>query len=488
MRLDDPGILRQDVAHAREGRIEIVSAGGAGRLLEPVVERDLVLGVRPLLAGAILQVARRAAAQVAQGLQPGRRVVVDPSWLCLTLGRHLAEKAFQRRRQRGRPVRLAGRQVVGLARVRLQVIQLRPRRPDVLVAAVPERHQLAPAVVVAREPAFRQRRQPQALAVRQRQQVDALYFLRRRQAEPRQQGRQHVDDPHLAVDLRGRDARARDDQRDAHRRLVDEESVGHLAVLAQHLAVIGEHRHQRLPQPALSFECLEQPPDLGVGVGDLGVVGAVAGGRETRPVRFRRLVGSVRVVQVHPGEERLIVSGISLAEPGQGLVDHLGARPLDGVHARCVLEPGEVEVVEEAVEALADPPARVEHEGADEAAGAETRGGEQLGQGHGLFLEIEAAVVAHAVGRRVGAGHQRGVRRQGKRRHRRGAVEAQAARRQPVEVRGLGRGVAVAAQPVGAQGVEGHQEQVAGAGLSVAAGRDQKRRDQKRHGDYRFEE
>ena len=111
----------------------------------------------------------------------------------------------------------------------------------------------------------------------------------------------------------------------------------------------------------------------------------------------------MRVVEVHPGEERPLPVG---AEPLEGLVHHLRARTLDRVHAGHVAELLEVELVEVAVEALSDAPAPVEDEGANEAAGAVALVLEDLGQGHLLVAQVEAAVVSHSVPGGEGAGHE----------------------------------------------------------------------------------
>ncbi len=152
-----------------------------------------------------------------------------------------------------------------------------------------------------------------------------------------------------------------------------------------------------------------------------------------------------------------------LVDPGDRLRDRLVAAALDLAHAGA-LQRGQVEVVEVALEALGDPPLVVEHVGRDEAAGAETGAGERLGQGPACRVEPEAAVVAHAVGGGQQPGHQRRVRGQRQGRDRHGVVEARAARRQRVEARRRRRRPAerpgVDADPVGARGVERHQEHV----------------------------
>ena len=47
--------------------------------------------------------------------------------------------------------------------------------------------------------------------------------------------------------------------------VVDEEAVGLLAVLAEHLAVVARDDDQRLVEPAVELQRVEQPADLRVG-------------------------------------------------------------------------------------------------------------------------------------------------------------------------------------------------------------------------------
>ena len=102
------------------------------------------------------------------------------------------------------------------------------------------------------------------------------------------------------VDQPGGDARTREEEGNAERGLVDQHRVGHLAVLAQRLAVVGQHRHHRVALVARRLDRVEHAADLLVGEGDLAVVGPA---RERALVGLGGIVGRVRVVEVQPGEE-----------------------------------------------------------------------------------------------------------------------------------------------------------------------------------------
>ena len=67
--------------------------------------------------------------------------------------------------------------------------------------------------------------------------------------------------------------RARHDPGHAKRRVVDEHAVRALAVLAEALAVVGRHEHDRASGLARCVERLQQAPELAVDERDLAVVG-----------------------------------------------------------------------------------------------------------------------------------------------------------------------------------------------------------------------
>ena len=196
----------------------------------------------------------------------------------------------------------------------------------------------------------------------------------------------------------------RHDQRDAQRRLVEQQPVRRLAVLAERLAVVGQHRHQRVARRAPGrAQRVEHAADLRVREGDLAVVGPPA--KRSR-YGARRRVGRVRVVEVDPREEgprsarararRRAASATSFAGPLRAL------RRGPGVSCRPsskVSKPArEAEGGRDGV-------------GADERAGAVARALEPRGQRGVGVASVKSDVVAHAVHRRVLAGEDGGVRR-----------------------------------------------------------------------------
>ena len=211
-----------------------------------------------------------------------------------------------------------------------------------------------------------------------------------------------------------------DDQGHPDGGVVDEVAVELLAVVAEALAVVRGQNHQRSIKICTLFQGFAEVADQGVGVGDLALVGAPA---ILRRKRLRRRVGIVRVVEVEPQKERRGL--VALVEPAHGFGDGLIARTLHRTEVR-ILEFTEIEVVEVAVETAPDPPPRVEHEGAHETAGLSPGGLQRLRDGRRLVAEEVADVLPHAVPRRIGAGHDRGVGGQGERDRARGVGESHA--------------------------------------------------------------
>ncbi len=116
--------------------------------------------------------------------------------------------------------------------------------------------------------------------------------------EKRHRGRREVDETHRSVDGSWLHTGTRQDPWHPQRRVVDEDAVRNLAVLAERLAVIGRHRDQRRCRGLA--ERIDQPPDLTVGLGDFLTV--ADGGRAAAPCITVRCV---RFEQVHPEEEAL---------------------------------------------------------------------------------------------------------------------------------------------------------------------------------------
>ena len=237
--------------------------------------------------------------------------------------------------------------------------------------------------------------------------------------------------------------------------VVDEEAVLLLAVFAERFAVVADDDNHGVRQAAAAGEKVDQPADLRVRGGDLPVVRAFERRRKARTIGLGRHVGTVRIVEVHPCEKRLVACA---GQPGQRMVDHLAARTLRRVDPGGHFKTRQIEVVVVVVESLRDAPPMVEDVGADKSSRAVAVRLHHLGQRRDFIADVEAAVVAHAVEGRERAGEQRRVGRQRQRRDRFGLLEAETARGEGVD-HGGGRGsVAVASDVIGPQGVDAHQQ------------------------------
>ena len=112
-------------------------------------------------------------------------------------------------------------------------------------------------------------------------------------------------------------------------------------------------------------------------------------------------------------------------------------------------------------EAAVQPRLRGEDERRDKRGGREAFGREDAGQRRHVLREWQRDVVAHAVLGWIATGEERRMRRPGDGHMRRRVERARALARQPVEVRRRHGGVAIGAQTVGSQGVDGHDHEVA---------------------------
>jgi hypothetical protein len=380
--------------------------------------------------------AREPAREVGVAARAGRRARAQ----LRGEGRQLAPQALHDLR----PLR---RQVARLAGVVLEVVELGARAVDQLPTARDQAAQRAPAEVQRGVLALDPDRALLAhAAAQERREARARDPLRRRPAVELEHGREQVRllDQVIDHDAPREHPGQRDEQRDALRPVVDQRGVGRLALLAQGLAVVGDHDDQGPRVEAPRLQPREQPPDLGVDVSQLAVVGIGQG-----EVRRGRVLG-VRVVEVDP-EEVGRLGG--LREPGDGGVDDGVGGAVEGAGAV------RLEAVVVDLEAAVEPEAAVEGRRADEGPGAVPARGEELGHRGQLRAERGAAVVVQAVLGGQGARQQAGVGREGERDVGVGALEARAARRQAVEVRRARVGVAVAPQAVGAGRVQGHQQE-----------------------------
>ena len=290
------------------------------------------------------------------------------------------------------------------------------------------------------------------LAAERGNEVAARHLRPRRKPQQAEKGggEIHGGDPARDGDTR-RHARAGDDQGNVQRGLVEQHGVRDFSVLAERLPVIGKDGHHRVLLVARGAQPVEHAAELRIGVGDLAVVRPAG---EGGPVRLGRVVRGMRVVEVHPDEER----------PVRG---RRGQPPEGGVHdvARGTLRPrardgAVLEVLAERVEALPEPEGGGHGVGAHEGRRAVTPPLQHRGQRLMLRVEREDDVVADAVDGRVEAGEDRRVGGAGQRDRALSVREAGAAGGQPVQARRAGRGVAVRAHVVRAKGVDGDEEEV----------------------------
>ena len=264
-----------------------------------------------------------------------------------------------------------------------------------------------------------------------------------------------------ADDPRGQEPRRAKDERHAQGRLVGEDAVRRLAVLAERLAVVGGEDDERPLTRARREERLEERPQGGIRRRHLALVGL---GGKARGERGGRLVREVRLVQVDEGEPPLAADGI---DPPQRRAHRLGARPLGHREGGRLRSPQPV-VVD--VEAPVEPEAGIEREGAHEGPGAPAPLVENRGEGGPVGRETEARVVANAVAQGVLAGEQVGVGGQGHDVVRPGRLEANALGGEAVDPRRPRVAPAVAAERVRAERVDG-DEQDAEPGIALHAAR-----------------
>ncbi len=365
------------------------------------------------------------------------------------------------------------RAILCLGRVRLQVVQLDARGLDQLVACRAPGVQRRPAVLQLRVQRLGVGRQVlERLAEGGLAQRAALEPLRR-EAREVEQRRRDVDaaSDRLCHDA-GRHAGPGDQQRHADRRVVEKDAVGVLAVLAEALAVVGGHQHERGLACRPFLDPAQQAAELRVDEGDLAVVGRPPAGH----VLGRRLVGRVWVEVVDPKKERggLRAGRRRGVEPAQrGLGRGVGGA-LDVGRATGVLAAREVVVEHE--EAAVEAEAALQREAGDEAGRPVAGLAQLLGHAAHPGRQDVGAVVAHPVAERCTAREDGGVGRRRERDvgHRGG--ETRAAGGQAVERRRDGGGVAVAPHPVGPQGVDRDEDEVRArdgrrGGLRAADGR-----------------
>ena len=204
-------------------------------------------------------------------------------------------------------------------------------------------------------------------------------------------------------------------------------------MLAERLAVIANDGNDRVR----AIDRREQSADLRVDVGNLAVV--------RLRVRRRRRVRRVRVVQMHPCEERLPAA---LLQPGKRAIDGGVAAPLCLEHV-CFVRRVARNLVVVQIEAATQPESMIEHERADERAGAISAAIQNRRKVIAIRRKRVRPVVANAVMQWQHSREQRAVR--GKR-ERNGRVGVGKADGVFCELLQIGR---AGAEAVGAEGVEG---------------------------------
>ena len=154
-----------------------------------------------------------------------------------------------------------------------QVVEFGARRADVLPPVGADGPQLRPVHVHLRVQRLGVRDvRRNGLPVEERHQADALHIPWRAAAHDFEQRGKKIDCAGLLFHTHaGRDARACHEERDAQRRIVDEDAVGTLAMVTETLAVIRKHGRYGLVGGRFPGDGIEQPRNLLVRIGDLAI-------------------------------------------------------------------------------------------------------------------------------------------------------------------------------------------------------------------------
>ena len=227
---------------------------------------------------------------------------------------------------------------------------------------------------------------------------------------------------------------------------VQQDPVFRLAVIAQPFAVVRHDCDNRAVEPSARLQTIEQPADQFIGVGDLAVVGL------RHSMRCRRRVRRMRLVEVKKREHLRV--GLTI-EPGAERVDgeaavalRVGQRFTTPCHLDRI-----VEEVEPVGDARLMPQNVRRHGGARRvAAGFEARRERAAGG-----LQRVPDVVANAVVSGKESGHQRCVRRQRQRAMAVHIVEHDRVAAKSIQHRRRSVSVSVERQTIGAQRVDGDQ-------------------------------
>ena len=278
----------------------------------------------------------------------------------------------------------------------------------------------------------------------------------RRQAQKVEDGRREVDPAcHHGKSRSGRDTPAPEQQGHAQRALVDEEAMCALLVLPQALAVIRGHDEKSVLAQAEPSEGLVEAAHQAVGPRHLAVVGPT---RVLRGIGLGGIVGIVGIVEVQPEEEPARRPRL---EPGDRLRQGLVPPFLDAVQEARIVAGSVRETVGVDVEAAMEARLRGEDHRGDEGARREAAALEDGSQGGDSRGERGRDVVADGAAPGVEAREQRDVGGPGEGNLDHGLGNEGTLARHPIEGGGRRVAAAVAAEPVGAQGVDGDENEMA---------------------------
>jgi hypothetical protein len=266
-----------------------------------------------------------------------------------------------------------------------------------------------------------------------------------REAREVEDGREDVGERDLGAAAAAQRPGGPDDEGHGRGRVVHEEAVGGLAVLAQAFPVVRGHHEERAVEELPLAEARDEAAHEVVREGHLRLVGV---GGKARPERLGGVVRKVRVEEMDPGEE---LPRPHLVDPGERVV-HDRVAPL--------LELVDCEAVGVAVEALGEAEAPLEDPRAHESPRGEARALEPLRQRRPRLGKRNAAVVADAVARREEAGQDRAVGRQGQRDGGRCLLEEDGLGGELVEVGSRASGETVTTQSICSESVQGDQNDI----------------------------
>jgi len=364
----------------------------------------------------------------------------------------------------GDPLVLHRSQVARLAGIAAQVVQLERAAADELEAGGAHRHAPRSAEPVRRQDRLGSRRQRRQgpLRVEQRREARPLHRPRRRELQEIQQSRGQVEQADRLRDgaIAHREPGHAQQHRHAQRGVVQADAASRFAVLAEPRAVARDHGDDGAPVHAERREPLKKAPDAGIGALDLGVVRLAMPQGAGRIGRMRRR----RIGELHPQEE---AGAEVIVEPGARRVEDVVGRPLgEPAHRR---RPFACARLVEPIEAARQSAGPADRRRAHECGGLVTGSAQDLGERRGLGRKGRARPQQGGAADGRGAGHQGAVRRESLRHRGRRLLEAEALRRQPVEVRRRRQGrVAIRAEAVDPQAVDADEDE-AGVLRDVAA-------------------